>query len=139
MAGEVEVVGYRQLEAELKMRYKTKSPEETFDLGYTFGKKLKKGDVVALIGVLGTGKTLFTKAIAKALNVKAYEYVNSPSFVIVKEYTSRKTSLYHFDFYRLRSSHDLETVGCEEYFYAGGVCVVEWADRAAEIKEKYKG
>ena len=72
------------------IKRKTASPEETFDLGYRFGMKLKKGDVVALIGELGTGKTLFTKGIAKALHIRAYDYVNSPSFVIVKEYFSGK-------------------------------------------------
>jgi len=115
------------------MKYVTGSPGETFDLGFEFGKKLKPGDVVALIGELGAGKTVFTKGIARALGVKEYEYVNSPSFVIVKEYSSRKMPLYHFDLYRLRSSHDLETVGYEEYFYSAGVSVIEWADRAPDV------
>ena len=67
------------------MKYTTKKPEETFRLGTNFGKKLKPGSIVALIGELGTGKTLFTKGIAKGLDIKYYEHVNSPSFVIVKE------------------------------------------------------
>ena len=111
------------------MRYTTNSPEETLNLGYRFGKKLKSGAVVALIGELGTGKTLFTKGIAKALGVKEYEYVNSPSFVIVKEYKPKKIPLYHFDLYRLKEARDLDTVGYEEYFYSDGITVVEWADR----------
>ena len=115
------------------MKQITNSPEETLDLGCKFGKKLKTGAVVALIGELGTGKTIFTKGIAKALGVKEYEYVNSPSFVIVKEYRSRRMPLYHFDLYRLKSNHDLDTVGYEEYFYSKGVSVVEWADRAMDI------
>ncbi|MGB2705708.1 MAG: tRNA (adenosine(37)-N6)-threonylcarbamoyltransferase complex ATPase subunit type 1 TsaE [Candidatus Omnitrophota bacterium] len=114
------------------MKHTTKSAEETLALGCEFGKKLKGGTVVALIGELGTGKTIFTKGIAKALGVKDYEYVNSPSFVIVKEYRSKKTPLYHFDLYRLKSSHDLATVGYEEYFYSSGISVVEWADRAMD-------
>ena len=75
------------------MKHVTKTPEETLALGYKFGKKLKPGSVVALIGELGAGKTVFTKGIAKALGVKEYEYVNSPSFVIMKEYKSKKTPL----------------------------------------------
>ena len=120
------------------MRRLTNSPEETLDLGHEFGKALKPGTVVALIGELGAGKTVFTKGIARALGIKEYGYVNSPSFVIVKEYKSGKRPLYHFDLYRLGSSHDLDTVGYEEYFYSDGISVVEWADRAMDIlPEKY--
>ncbi|MFH1593703.1 MAG: tRNA (adenosine(37)-N6)-threonylcarbamoyltransferase complex ATPase subunit type 1 TsaE [Candidatus Omnitrophota bacterium] len=125
------------------MRYITKSPAETLDLGYRLGKTLARGSVVALIGELGAGKTIFTKGIAKALGVKEYEYVNSASFVIMKEYTdllkrSRRIPLYHFDLYRIKSSHDLETVGCEDLFYGKGVSVVEWADRSPDaLPEKH--
>ena len=115
------------------MRYLTNSAQETSSLGAKFGKTLKPGTVVALIGELGTGKTVFTKGIAKALDVKNYEYVNSPSFVIVKEYASKKTPLYHFDLYRLKSSEDLDTVGYKEYFYSKGISVVEWADRVPDV------
>jgi len=115
------------------MKYTTKNPEETLNLGFKLGKKLKPGTVIALIGELGAGKTVFTKGIAKSLGVKDCEYVNSPSFVIVKEYRSKKMPLYHFDLYRLKSSHDLNTVGYEEYFHSGGVSVVEWADRAMDV------
>lgn len=122
----------------MKTQYITKSPKETFDLGAKFGKGLKPGTVVALIGELGTGKTLFTKGIAKALGVKEYKYVNSPSFVIVKEYKSKKAPLYHFDFYRLKPISGLDTIGYEEYFYSGGISVVEWADRAMDLlPDKY--
>ena len=103
------------------------------ELGYKFGKKLKPGAVVALRGELGTGKTVFTKGIARALGVPEYEYVNSASFVIVKKYLSGKMPLYHFDLYRLDSSEGLETVEYEEYFYSKGVSVVEWADRALDV------
>ncbi len=111
----------------------TNSPEDTLELGRKFGKKLKPGSVVALIGELGAGKTIFTKGIAKALGVKEYKYVNSPSFVIVKEYKSKKIPLYHFDLYRFQSSRDLDTVEYEEYFYSRGISVVEWADRAPDV------
>lgn len=120
------------------MKYLMTNPEKTFELGYKLGKKLTSGNVVALIGELGSGKTLFTKGIAKALGIKEYNYVNSPSFVIVKEYKSKKIPLYHFDLYRLQSIHDLETVGYEEYFYSKGISVVEWANKAPDaLPEKY--
>jgi len=120
------------------MKHLTKSPEETIALGYKLGKTLKQGNVLALIGELGTGKTVFTKGIAKALGVKDYEYVNSPSFIIVKEYPSKTKPLYHFDLYRLKSSRDMDTVGYEEYFYSNGISVIEWADRARDaLPDKY--
>ena len=115
------------------MKRITNTPEETLKLGFEFGKKLKPGSVVALIGELGAGKTVFTKGIAKALGVKEYEYVNSASFMIIKIYQSKTSPLYHFDLYRLKSGRDLETVEYEEYFYSNGISVVEWADRALDL------
>ena len=121
-----------------KMRHVTKNPEETLKLGYKLGKALKRGAVLALTGELGAGKTVFTKGIAKALGIKEYEYVNSPSFVIVKEYKVGKIPLYHFDLYRLDSSSDLDAVGYDEYFYSKGISVVDWADRAVDVlPDKY--
>ena len=110
----------------------TQTPDETIALGSQLGKELKKGAFIALIGDLGSGKTIFTKGIAKGLGVKDYRYVNSPSFVIIKEYKG-KMPLYHFDIYRLNSSKDLDSVGYEEYFYGQGVTVVEWADKIKDI------
>ena len=92
---------------------------------------LKPGDVVALIGDLGTGKTTLTKYIAAALGVK--ETVTSPTFNIVKEYHSGRLPLYHFDVYRIGSSEDMFEIGCEEYFFGDGVSVIEWADLIEEI------
>ena len=101
-------------------------------LGSEIGRGLKRGSFIALIGELGSGKTLFTKGIAKGLGVKEYKYVNSPTFVIIKEYKG-KVPLYHFDVYRLDSSKDLEDIGYEEYFYGRGVTVVEWADKVRDV------
>jgi len=116
----------------MKKTYVTKSPAETLALGYKIGKTLEPGSFVALIGDLGSGKTVFTKGIAKALGVGNYHYVNSPSFVIVREYKS-KTPLYHFDVYRLGRDCGLETIGYEDYFYGSGVTVVEWADNIKSL------
>ena len=120
------------------MKHISKSPDETLALGFKLGRRLRPGTVVALVGELGAGKTVFTKGIAKAIGIKDYEHVNSPSYVIVKEYRSGKKPLYHFDLYRLNSLSDLDTVGSEEYFYSSGISVVEWADRAWDaLPDKY--
>lgn len=108
------------------------SVEETIEMGARFAKTLKKGDVVALIGNLGSGKTVFTKGIAKGLGVKNVRYVNSPSFVIIKEYKG-KIPLYHFDLYRLDKSTPFDAEGFEEYFYGEGAAVVEWADKIRHL------
>lgn len=115
--------------------YITKSRQETINLGAKLAKGFKKGDVIALIGELGSGKTTLVKGIAKGLGVKNSRYVNSPSFVIIKEYQG-KIPLYHFDVFRLDSASDLDSVGYEEYFYGDGICVVEWADKIRKLLPK---
>ncbi len=113
------------------MRILSKSVDETIAAGERLAKKLKRGSVVALIGDLGSGKTVLTKGIAKGLGVKNSRYVNSPTFVIIKEYKG-KLPLYHFDLYRLDRSSELDIENFEEYFYGDGVTVVEWADKIRE-------
>ena len=108
------------------------TPKDTLLAGEKLGKTLKAGTFIGLVGNLGAGKTVFTKGIAKGLGVKQYKYVNSPSFVIIKEYKGR-IPLYHFDVYKLDSSDDLDGVGYEEYFYGNGITVVEWADKVKDI------
>ncbi|MFH1395551.1 MAG: tRNA (adenosine(37)-N6)-threonylcarbamoyltransferase complex ATPase subunit type 1 TsaE [Candidatus Omnitrophota bacterium] len=110
----------------------TSSPEETMKLGKKIAKQLKTGDLVALIGELGTGKTVFVKGLAKGLGVKNPLYVNSPSFVIVKEYEGQK-NLYHFDVYRIDLRSFCETLDYKRYFYGRGITVVEWADKIKEV------
>ncbi len=101
------------------------------EFGKELAQRLKPGDVLALIGDLGTGKTTLTRYIAEGLGVT--EQVTSPTFTIVREYTSGRLPLYHFDVYRLSGGEELFETGAEEYFDAGGVCVIEWADRIAEV------
>lgn len=113
----------------------SKSVEETIGIGELLARKLKAGDVVALIGDLGSGKTVMTKGIAKGLGVKKTRYVNSPTFVIIKEYKAR-LPLYHFDLYRLESAGIFDTESYEEYFYGRGVTVIEWADKIRGILPK---
>ncbi|HML36033.1 MAG TPA: tRNA (adenosine(37)-N6)-threonylcarbamoyltransferase complex ATPase subunit type 1 TsaE [Bacillota bacterium] len=102
-----------------------------WNFGAELAKKLKPGDVVALIGDLGTGKTTLTKSIAEGLGIT--EMITSPTFTIVQEYCSGRLPLYHFDVYRIRDIEEMYELGYEEYFFGRGVCVVEWADRIEEL------
>ena len=110
----------------------TQSDQETIDLGFTLGTLLEEGDVVALVGELGSGKTWLTKGIAQGLGVSQETVVTSPSFALVNEYPGRAT-LFHMDIYRLESLSELLSAGIEEYLHSGGVAVLEWADRWPEI------
>ncbi len=106
----------------------TSSPDETKALGEKLAKNLKCGDILALEGELGSGKTQFVKGLAKGLGVSQDSYVRSPSFILLNEYAGR-LPLYHFDFYRLTTPFDLDTIGMEEYFDGDGITVIEWADK----------
>lgn len=110
----------------------SRSPEETYRLGEIIGEQLVAGDIVALIGDLGAGKTTLTQGIAHGLAVPESYAVTSPTFTLVNEYPGRLI-LYHVDVYRLSGIADLETIGYEEYFFADGVTVIEWADKIEEI------
>lgn len=116
-------------------KFISRNIDETIQIGEKIAKTLKPGSVVALDGNLGAGKTMLTKGIAKGLKIKGYKYVNSPSFVIIKEYKG-KIPLYHFDVYRLKDSESLENVNYDEYFYGEGVSVVEWADKIKNLLPK---
>ncbi len=104
--------------------------EDTIKVGEALGRSLKPGDVVALKGELGAGKTVLVKGIANGLDVNGEP--NSPTFVIMNAYEGR-IPLYHFDFYRVSGVSELEGIGYEDYFYGAGVTVVEWADRVEEV------
>ena len=91
---------------------------------------IKKGDVLALIGDLGTGKTALTRYIGEGLGIR--QRISSPTFTIVKEYTDGRLPLYHFDVYRVTDPDALFEIGADEYFYGDGVCVIEWADLIAD-------
>ena len=108
-----------------------RNEEETRAFGLALADELQPNDVLALIGDLGVGKTSLTKYIAEGLGVT--EAVTSPTFTIVAEHHSGRMPLYHFDVYRLDSGKDMIDIGCDEYFDGGGVSVIEWADKVAEI------
>jgi len=109
-------------------RYITKSAEETVNLGKNFGSRLQPGDVVALWGDLGSGKTTFTRGIARALGASPSIPITSPTFTIINEYHG-VLNLYHIDLYRISGVADLETLTLREILYGHGVCVIEWPDR----------
>ena len=108
-----------------------KNEHDTGGFGMKLASTLEPGDIVALIGDLGTGKTTLTKYIAKGLGVT--ENIDSPTFNIVKEHKSGIIPLFHFDVYRLSSGDELLDIGADEYFYSDGVCIIEWADIVADV------
>jgi tRNA threonylcarbamoyladenosine biosynthesis protein TsaE len=103
------------------------SRQATLRLGERLGRAALPGDLILLRGDLGAGKTTFAQGIARGLGVTGA--VNSPTFTLIKEYAGR-LSLYHVDLYRLDALEEIEALGIEDYLELGGVCVVEWADRA---------
>ena len=108
-----------------------KNEHDTEEFGMKLASSLEPGDIVALIGDLGTGKTTLTKYIAKGLGVT--ENIDSPTFNIVKEHKNGRIPLFHFDVYRLSSGDELLDIGADEYFYSDGVCIIEWADIVADV------
>ena len=109
----------------------TYSSEETFKLGESLGRKAGPGQIYTLIGDLGTGKTVFTQGFANGMGVK--EYVNSPTFTILKVYEDGRLPLYHFDVYRIEEPEEMEEIGYEDYFFGDGVTLIEWADIIGEL------
>lgn len=101
------------------------SPAETGALGEKLGALLQAGDLIALRGDLGAGKTCLAQGIARGLGVK--EPVVSPTFTLINEYQGR-LPLYHFDVYRLAGPAEMDDLGYDEYFYGSGVTLVEWAN-----------
>ena len=108
------------------------SDRETINLGQKIGTLLEVGDVVGLVGELGSGKTWFAKGLALGLGVSPDTIITSPSFTLINEYDGRHR-FFHMDVYRLESLSDLLSAGLDEYFYKDGVVAMEWADRWPEI------
>ena len=112
------------------MEFWTHSPAETQRLGETLAPHLRPGQVVALRGGLGAGKTAFTQGLARGMGVTGP--VTSPTYTIVNEYAGRQMPLLHFDLYRLQGEEELLDIGWADYLDRGGVCVVEWIENAPE-------
>lgn len=110
------------------MFVQSQSTSETIRIGKQIGSQLHSGDVVALVGELGTGKTHFIKGLASGAGVKRSRYITSPSFTLIHEYQG-KIPFYHVDLYRLKTEKEAEGLGLEEYLQGGGITAVEWADK----------
>lgn len=104
---------------------------DTRRLGEALAAALEPGAVVALVGNLGAGKTRLAQAVAAGLGIDPAQ-VNSPTFVLIQEYDGR-LPLYHFDTYRLRDTDEFLELGADELLHADGVCLIEWADRVADV------
>ncbi len=114
----------------------TDSPQQTIKFGQRFGSQLRGGEVVAICGELGSGKTHLIKGIAAGLgaNETASE-VNSPTFVIVNEYSGR-LDIFHVDAYRLKSPAEFEAIGFDDYCRPDSVVLIEWADKVKSALER---
>ncbi|MDO4766436.1 MAG: tRNA (adenosine(37)-N6)-threonylcarbamoyltransferase complex ATPase subunit type 1 TsaE [Eubacteriales bacterium] len=109
----------------------TRTSEETFQLGKKLGETAQRGDIYALVGDLGVGKTVFSKGFAEGLAID--EVISSPTFTLINEYQGGRLPLYHFDIYRIEEAEELDAIGFQDYIYGNGVCLVEWANRIPEI------
>jgi len=109
------------------MIFESNSPDETKEIAKRISSQIKPPAVYCLTGGLGAGKTVFAKGFAEGLGVT--EEVTSPTFSIINEYAGANgLELYHFDVYRITDLDGMGETGCEEYFYGGGVCLIEWAE-----------
>ena len=100
--------------------------------GEKIASSIPSGVILLMEGEMGAGKTTLTKAIVKSLSCD--DVVSSPTFSIVNQYITRDgESIYHFDFYRIDDIEEAYDMGCEEYFYSGSTCIVEWSEKVSEI------
>ena len=114
------------------MKYiESQSDLQTYALGKALAQKARPGQVYALNGDLGVGKTVFTKGFAAGLHID--EPVSSPTFTLIHEYEGGDLPFYHFDVYRIGDPDEMEELGYEEYFYGDGVTMVEWASLIGEL------
>lgn len=111
--------------------FESNHTNETFAFAKSLGEKLKSGAVIALIGDLGCGKTVFAQGLASGLGIG--EVVNSPTFMLLHEYESGRLPLYHFDVYRISDIREMDEIGYHTYVYGDGVTLIEWANLIEEI------
>lgn len=117
------------------MVFQTKSSAETIQIGKNIGSHLLPGDVVALVGELGAGKTQFIKGMATGIGVGNPTYISSPSFTLINEYPGR-IPFYHIDLFRLEREKEAEELGLEDYFQGKGIAAIEWADKIPSFLPK---
>ena len=110
------------------------SPDETESFGRQFARNVKSGDVLALTGNLGAGKTQFVKGLVAGLGERSV--VTSPTFTLIHEYSRGRLPVYHFDFFRIDDRGSAQQLGLDDYLFGDGVCVIEWADRFPDLLPK---
>jgi tRNA threonylcarbamoyladenosine biosynthesis protein TsaE len=113
----------------------TKGASETIRIGRCIGSRLLPGDVVALVGELGAGKTQFIKGLAAGAGIRNSTYISSPSFTLIHEYPG-KMIFYHIDLFRLGKEKEAEELGLEDYFRGQGITAIEWADKVPSLLPK---
>lgn len=113
------------------MKYISNCEKDTYEIGKKLAENLKPGDVIAFYGDLGAGKTAFTKGVCAKFGI---EDVHSPTFTIVNEYNGDVT-VFHFDAYRIDGDSWING-GFDEYLFAGGICVIEWAENLDDVLPK---
>lgn len=115
-------------------RRTTRSAEETVSAGREFGALLSGGDVVAISGTLGSGKTCFVKGVSEAQGVRSH--VGSPTFTLINEYPGARFTVVHVDLYRLKSGRELSELGIMEYFSDDRICLIEWPELVQALLPK---
>jgi tRNA threonylcarbamoyladenosine biosynthesis protein TsaE len=115
-----------------RITFQCTSQNETHELGIRIGENLTSGDVLALWGDLGAGKTFLTRAMAQGMGVSERIPVTSPTFTFINEYEGR-LHIYHLDLYRLTDLTELDTLPWMEALYGTGVAIIEWPERLGTL------
>lgn len=115
------------------IRFTSHSYNETIELGRQLGRQLRGGEVIGLVGPLGSGKTHIIKGIAEGTGAANASVVTSPTFVLVNEYHGGRFEIYHIDAYRLEKIRDFEMLGFDDFCHPGSVVMVEWADKVEPV------
>ena len=113
------------------MRIEIKNQDTIREAARQFVEQMGDSHVFAFYGKMGAGKTTFIKAICEELGVE--DVITSPTFAIINEYESPETTIYHFDFYRIKKLEEVYDMGYEDYFYSGGLCFIEWPELIEEL------
>jgi tRNA threonylcarbamoyladenosine biosynthesis protein TsaE len=111
--------------------FTSNSPAETELFGREFARNVSKGEIIALQGELGSGKTQFVKGFVAGVGSNAA--VTSPTFTLLHEYGGGRIPVYHFDFFRLEDRRSAERLGVDDYFFGEGTAIIEWADKFPEL------
>ena len=115
----------------MDMRIEIKKQDNLREAARQFIEQMGDSHVFAFYGKMGAGKTTFIKAICEELGVE--DVITSPTFAIINEYESPDTTIYHFDFYRIKKLEEVYDMGYEDYFYSGGLCFIEWPELIEEL------